>query len=190
MAIRISHPLQVSRYNSCYIYQWIFTTTHMPLIHSGTEFKNSLMDQVQQQLGIDRIFSAPYHPPSNGKLEVFHKYLKPSLKTLCEKDPWNWDKYLNQVLTRYRTTPNLAEAESPFVLVYGRDPYLPLHQLLEPKQCFLGDADSGKLNLEIHRLALAIAKKDTGWKRIYSYSKDSSKRQTSFSNWRSCLLQE
>ena len=26
-------------------------------------------------------------------------------------------------------------------------------------QCFLGDPDSGKLNLEIHRLALAIAKK-------------------------------
>ena len=38
------------------------------------------MDQVLQQLGIDRIFSAPYHPQSNGKLEVFHKYLKPTLK--------------------------------------------------------------------------------------------------------------
>ena len=29
------------------------------------------MDQVLQQLGIERIFSAPYHPQSNGKLEVF-----------------------------------------------------------------------------------------------------------------------
>ena len=43
------------------------------------------MDQVLQQLGIDRIFSAPYHPQSNGKLEVFHKYLKPTLKKFCEK---------------------------------------------------------------------------------------------------------
>ena len=41
------------------------------LSDNGTEFKNSLMDQVLQQLGIDRIFSAPYHPQSNGKLEVF-----------------------------------------------------------------------------------------------------------------------
>ena len=49
------------------------------LLDSGTEFKNSLMDQVLHQLGIDRIFSAPYHPKSNGKLEVFHKYLKPTL---------------------------------------------------------------------------------------------------------------
>ena len=60
------------------------------LSDNGTEFKNSLMDQVLQQLGIDRIFSAPYHPQSNGKLEVFHKYLKPTLKKLCEKDPANW----------------------------------------------------------------------------------------------------
>ena len=95
------------------------------------------MDQVLQQLGIDRIFSAPYHTQSNSKLEVFHKYLKPTLKKLCEKDPANWDKYLNQVLTSYRITPNIATAESPFFLVYGRDPNLPLHQLLEPMQHFL-----------------------------------------------------
>ena len=117
------------------------------------------MDQVLQQLGIDRIFSVPYHPQSNGKLEVFHKYLKATLKKLCEKDPSNWQKYLNQVLTSYRVTPDLATAETPFFLVYGRDPNLPLHQLLEPMQCFLGDSDCGMLNLETHGLALAIAKK-------------------------------
>ena len=32
------------------------------LLDNGTEFKNSLMDQVLQQLGIDRIFSAPISP--------------------------------------------------------------------------------------------------------------------------------
>ena len=104
------------------------------LSDNGMEFKNSLMDQVLQQLGIDRIFSAPYHLQSNGKLEVFHKYLKPTLKKLCKKDPTNWDKYLNQVLTSYQITPNLATAESPFFLVYGRDPNLLLHQLLETMQ--------------------------------------------------------
>ena len=81
------------------------------------------------------------------------------LKKLCEKDPMNWDKYLNQVLASYRVNPNLATAETPFFLVYGRDPNLTLHQLLEPMQHFLGDPDSSILNLETHRLALAIAKK-------------------------------
>ena len=129
------------------------------LSDNGTEFKNSLMDQVLQQLGIDRIFSAPYHPQSNGKLEVFHKYLKPTLKKLCEKDPTNWDKYLNQVLASYQNYTQSSNSGITIFLVYGRDPNLPLHQLLEPMQCFLGDPDSGMLNLETHRLALAIAKK-------------------------------
>ena len=93
------------------------------LSDNRTEFKNNLMDQVLQQLEIDRIFSAPYHPQSNGKMEIFHKYLKPTLKKLCEKDPSNWDKYMNQV------TQNLATAEMPFFMVYGWDPNLPLHQL-------------------------------------------------------------
>ena len=100
------------------------------------EFKNSLMDQVLKQLRIDRIFSAPYHPQSNSKLDVFHKFLKPTLKKHCKKDPAKWDKYLNQVLTSYRITPNLVTTETPFILVYGRDPNLPLHQLLEPLQHF------------------------------------------------------
>ena len=71
----------------------------------------------------------------------------------------NWDKYLNQVLTSYRITPNLATEETSFSLVYGRDPNLLLHQLLEPMQHFLGDPDSSMVNLEAHRLALTIAKK-------------------------------
>ena len=79
------------------------------LLDNRMEFKNNLMNQVLQQLGIDRIFSAPYHPQSNGKLKVFHKYLKPTLKKLCEREPINWDKYLNQVLASYRITPNLMK---------------------------------------------------------------------------------
>ena len=138
------------------------------------------MDQVLQQLGIDRIYSAPYHPQSNGKLEVFHKYLKPTLKKLCEKDATNWDKYINQVLTSYRITPNLATVESPFFLVYSRDPNLPLHQLLEPMQCFLGDPDSGKLHLETHRLALAIAKKTLDENRFTATQKTISRDNPAF----------
>ena len=89
------------------------------------------MDDILQQLGTDHNFSVTYHPQSNGKLEVFHK---PTLKNLREKDPANWDNYHNQVLARYRVTPNLVTAETPFFLVYGRDPNLPLHQLLELMQ--------------------------------------------------------
>ena len=62
---------------------------HMCQSDNGTEFSNQLMDNVLQQLEIDHTLSTPYHPQSIGKLEIFHKYLKPTLKKLCEKDPKN-----------------------------------------------------------------------------------------------------
>ena len=134
------------------------------LSDNGTEFKNQLMDKVLQQLGIECIFSAPYHPQSNGKLEVIHKYLKLTLKKLCEKDPTQLRRQV------YKSSSSQLQIDikpyhwrNSILLSLWERPYLPLHQLLEPMQRFLGDPESGLLNLEIiletHHLALAIAKK-------------------------------
>ena len=57
---------------------------HFILSDNWADFKNQLMHNVLQQLGINCIFSAPYHPQSNRKLEVFHKYIKPTLRKLYE----------------------------------------------------------------------------------------------------------
>ena len=129
------------------------------LSDNGMEFKNQIFDKVTKNLGIERIFSAPYHPQSNGKLETFHKFLKPTLKKMCAEDQDNWDDYVEQVLGTYRGVPNLTTGESPFFLVYGRDGNQPLHQLLQALTRFLGDPDSGLLCLDQHRLSLSIAKK-------------------------------
>ena len=135
----------------------IAKTIHIP--DNGTEFKNQIFDKVTKDLGIERIFSAPYHPQSNGKLETFHKFLKPTLKKMCADVQDNWDDYVEQVLGTYRGVPNLTTGESPFFLVYGRDGNQPVHQLLQPLTRFLGDPDSGLLCLDQHRLSLSIAKK-------------------------------
>ena len=66
---------------------------------------------------------------------------------------------MKQVLAICHVTSHLETAETPFFLVYGRGPNLPLHILLEPMQQFLGDPESGDLDLRSHCLALAIAKK-------------------------------
>ena len=102
------------------------------------------------------------------------------MKKPCERDPTNWDKDLNQVLASYRITSDLVMAEMPFFLVYGRDPNLPLHQLLEPMQHFLGDPDSGMLNLETQRLALAIAKKTLDENRFTATQKTMARDKPAF----------
>ena len=114
------------------------------------EFKKQTFDRVMKDLGIKRIFSAPYHPQNNGKLETFHIFLKPTLKKMCAEDQDNWDDYVEQVLGTYRGVLNLTTGESPFFLVYRRDGNQPLHQLLQPLTRFLGDPDSGLLCLDQH----------------------------------------
>ena len=76
----------------------------------------------------------------------------------------------------------MATAETPFSLVYGRDPNLPLHQPLEPMQHFLGDPDSGMLNLEIYRLALAIVKKTLDENRFKMAQKTMERKLPTFKN--------
>ena len=139
-------------------YQYICAHGHI-LSDNGTEFKNSLLDQVLQHLGIDRIFSAPYHPQSNGKWEVFHKYLKPTLKKLCEKDQSNWDKYLYQVLHQLQSHTKLSYCWNTILLGIWQGPKSTFTSTIRTHAVFLGDPDAGLLNLETHRLTLAIVKK-------------------------------
>ena len=57
-------------------------------------------------------------------------------------------------------TPNLTTVKTPFFSsLWQRSKNLPLHQLLEPGQCFQGNPESELLNLQAHQLTLAITKK-------------------------------
>ena len=88
---------------------------------------------------------------------------------MSENDPDNWDKHINQVLVRYCVILHPATAETSFFLAYGRDPNVPLHQLLEPMQQFPGVPESGCLDLKSHHLALVIAKK-TLYENIFKHA--------------------
>ena len=66
------------------------------------------MDNFLQQLGTDHNVSAPYDWQSNEKLEVFHKYFKPTLRKLFENNLDNWDRFVNQVLVSYHVKPHLT----------------------------------------------------------------------------------
>ena len=47
------------------------------LSDNGTEFKNKIFEQVAKDLGVvHKIYTPPYHPASNGRIEGFHTFLK------------------------------------------------------------------------------------------------------------------
>ena len=47
------------------------------LSDNGTEFKNKIFEQVAKELGVVyKLYTPPYHPASNGRIERFHAFLK------------------------------------------------------------------------------------------------------------------
>ena len=47
------------------------------LSDNGTKFKNRIFEQVAKELGVvHKLYTPPYHPASNGRIEGFHAFLK------------------------------------------------------------------------------------------------------------------
>ena len=67
-----------------------------------------------------------------------------------------WDDLVPLACAAYNFIPNEHSKESPFFLMFGRDPILPLNTLLEPKIRYLGN-DINVLSLEAIKNMFEIA---------------------------------
>ena len=67
-----------------------------------------------------------------------------------------WDALIPLACAAYNFIPNEHSKESPFFLMFGRDPVLPLNTLLEPKIRYMGN-DMDILSLEALKNMYEIA---------------------------------
>ena len=133
------------------------------LTDNGTEFKNNLFSRVAEQLGVERkIYSPPYTPQSNGRIEGFHKFLKSCLAKHISRHR-EWDNVLPLATVSYNWLPNQHSKESPFFVMFGRDTVANLSQLTKPKLRYMGTEDlildlklmSNIFQTQIHNLRMA-----------------------------------
>ena len=92
------------------------------------------------------------------KQKTFNKFLKASIRRLCQEDKEAWDQVLPQILFAYRCCPHTSTGESPYTLVHGRDPVLPIHELIKVTTPYQGESSLGK-SIEQTRVNLTIASK-------------------------------
>ena len=120
------------------------------------EFKNKIFEQVAKEFGVEyKLYMLPYHPASNGQIEGFHAFLKACI--VKHIAPWlEWDVLVPLACAAYNFIPNKHSKESPFFLMFGRDPVLPLNTLLGPKMRYLGN-DMNILLLEAMKYMFEIA---------------------------------
>ena len=90
--------------------------------------------------------------------EKFNKFLKASIRKLCQEDKEAWDQVLPQILFACRCCPHTSAGESPYTLVHGRDPVPPIHKLIKVTTPYQGDSSLAK-SIEQSRVTLSIAAK-------------------------------
>ena len=98
----------------------------------GLQFVSDLMNHVHRLIGVKPLFTTPYHPAANGRVERQHSILKAILKKLCLLKPRDWHRYLPAALFAMREMPSDSLGFSPFELLYGRQvrgPLAVLHDL-------------------------------------------------------------
>ena len=110
----------------------IFRGSSWMLTDNGSEFKNNIFNEVCAKLGIKRVYSPVYTPQSNGKLEGFHHFFKACISKHICGNQLEWDEIVPLATTAYNFFPCQSSRESPFVLMFGRDPITPFLSLLEP----------------------------------------------------------
>ena len=99
----------------------------------GRAFLSGLMQEVQHLLGFKKVNTTAYHPQTDGLVERYNRTLTAMLAKTVEKRGLEWDERLPYVLFAYRACQQASTRESPFFLLYGRDPRLPVPAALSPK---------------------------------------------------------
>ncbi|XP_057543337.1 uncharacterized protein LOC130821563 [Amaranthus tricolor] len=91
-----------------------------------TKFLSHFWKSLWRLMGTKLLFSTSHHPQTDGQTEVVNRVLGSLLRTLVNKSTKDWDVKLGHAEFAYNRTPSATTKYSPFEVVYGVNPYVPI----------------------------------------------------------------
>ncbi|KAI3376048.1 hypothetical protein L3Q82_016579, partial [Scortum barcoo] len=95
------------------------------LSDQGRDFESQLIKELCGLAGITKVRTTPYHPRGN-PVERFNRTLLGMLGTLKDKEKSHWRDYVKPLTHAYNCTKNDVTGFSPYELMFGRQPRLPV----------------------------------------------------------------
>ena len=102
-------------------------------LHSdqGAQFESEIITKICQLLQIEKSRTTPYHPQSDGLIERFNRTLLQMLSSCVDKHPFEWEEHIQKLCMAYNTSIQATTGYSPFYLMFGRRPRLPIDIMYE-----------------------------------------------------------
>ena len=95
-------------------------------------FMAKVIKSIGTRLGYKHIPTLGYMPQANAKVERFHAYLATAM-TVYTRDKPTWRDRIPMILFAYNTSVHATSGVSPYYVVYGRQPRLPIELLFLDK---------------------------------------------------------
>lgn len=100
-------------------------------LHSdqGANFEGRVIRELCEIAQVQKSRTTPYHPMGNGMTERFNRTLLSMLGTLEPAQKSAWHKFVGPMAHAYNCTAHDSTGHSPYYLMFGRHPRLPVDML-------------------------------------------------------------